>query len=58
MKKVLVIMLMVLCGFTLVGSGIGLLLTDDSLILPETGGGGLRSLPKKKILMMETLMKK
>ena len=41
MKKLFVILLMVLCGFTLVGSGVGLLLNDDSLIHPENGGGGI-----------------
>ncbi len=48
MKKLFVVLLMVLCGLTLVGSGVGLLLTDDSLIQPETGDGKTSESPEEE----------
>ena len=47
MRKVLAIMLMILCGFAFVGSGI-VLLSGCSSSQTENGGGGILRLRKMK----------
>ena len=47
MRKVLAIMLMILCGFAFVGSGI-VLLSGCSSSQTENGGGGILCLRKMK----------
>ena len=60
MKKVLAIMLMILCGFAFVGSGIVLLSGCSSSQTETGGGGGFRDLPKmkqQKIRIIQRTMK-